>query len=89
MTRVPGWAQMAAVSPTLTRLIELCARRFNKPASELKATADVFESLGLDSMQLMTLLSELEQTFNVEIPDYELREVRTFEQLAACIDQRL
>jgi acyl carrier protein len=80
---------MGRVTPTVTRLIELCARRFHKQASELDATADVFESLGLDSMQLMTLLSELEQAFNVEIPDYELREVRTFEQLAACIDQRL
>lgn len=74
---------------TLSRLIELCARRFHKNPSELDATADVFESLGVDSMQVLSLLSELEQVFNVEIPDYELREVRTFEQLAACIDARI
>ena len=40
-------------------------------------------------MQVLSVLTELEQHFNVEIPDYELREVRTFEQLAACIEQRL
>jgi acyl carrier protein len=69
--------------------MELCARRFNRDAKELDPKADVFESLGVDSMQVLSLLTELEQQFNVEIPDYELREVRTFEQLAACIEQRL
>ncbi|HET8932700.1 MAG TPA: phosphopantetheine-binding protein [Polyangiales bacterium] len=77
------------MSKTLASLIELCARRFNRNPQDLSPSADVFESLGVDSMQVLSLLSELEQEFNVEIPDYELREVRTFEQLAACIEQRL
>jgi acyl carrier protein len=34
-------------------------------------------------------LSELERQFDVEVPDYELREVRTFGQLAECIERRL
>jgi len=80
---------MTRVTTTVSRLIEVCARRFNRNPSELDAHADVFESLGVDSMQVLSLLSELEQHFDVEIPDYELREVRTFEQLASCIDQRL
>ncbi|MET0385715.1 MAG: acyl carrier protein [Polyangiales bacterium] len=74
---------------TLSRLLELCAKRFKKPLSELEPSADVFESLGIDSMQVLSLLSEVEQEFSVEIPDYELRDVRSFEQLAACIDRRL
>lgn len=55
----------------------------------MRPDADVFETLGVDSMQVLSLLSELEQQFEVEIPDYELREVRTFGQLAECIEQRL
>jgi acyl carrier protein len=69
--------------------LELCAQRFKRQAQDLDPAADVFESLGVDSMQVLSLLTELEQEFGVEIPDYELREVRTFEQLAACIDQRV
>jgi acyl carrier protein len=69
--------------------LELCARRFNKSAAELRAEDDVFESLGVDSIQVLSLLSELELHFNVEIPDYELREVRSFAQLAECIERRL
>lgn len=74
---------------TLSRLLELCAKRFKKEPGELDPSADIFESLGIDSMQVLSLLSEVEQVFGVEIPDYELRDVRNFEQLAACIDRRL
>jgi acyl carrier protein len=80
---------MGGVSKTLTSVLELCARRFNKSPNELQADADVFESLGIDSMQVLSLLSELELHFNVEIPDYELRDVRSFAQLAECIERRL
>jgi acyl carrier protein len=79
----------APVATTLNGLLELCARRFNKQPSELRADDDVFQSLGVDSMQVLSLLSELEQHFGVEIPDYELREVRSFAQLAECIERRL
>jgi len=77
------------VATTLSRLVELCATRFNKDPAALRGDADVFETLGVDSMQVLSLLSDLEQQFEVEIPDYELREVRTFAQLADCIEQRL
>jgi acyl carrier protein len=80
---------MPAVTSTLPALIELCAARFGRAARDLSPDADVFQSLGVDSVQLLSLLSELEQHFGVEIPDYELRDVRTFAQLAACIEQRL
>jgi acyl carrier protein len=80
---------MPGVTSTLSTLLELCAKRFGKAPSELSGDADVFQSLGVDSVQLLSLLSEVEQHFGIEIPDYELREVRTFAQLAECIDQRL
>jgi acyl carrier protein len=75
--------------PTVDRVIALAARRFKLDPSGLAAGADVFESLGVDSMQVLELLSELELEFDVEIPDYELRAVKTFEQLARVIDQRI
>jgi acyl carrier protein len=74
---------------TVTQLLSLCAKRFGREAAELRPEGDVFDSLGIDSMQVLSLLSELEQHFEVEIPDYELRDVRSFAQLAECIDRRL
>ncbi|MDD9942942.1 MAG: acyl carrier protein [Myxococcales bacterium] len=73
---------------TVDRLMDLAAGRFKVARESLTADADVFESLGIDSMQVMELLSEVEDEFDIEIPDYELRDVKTFAQLAACIDRR-
>jgi acyl carrier protein len=74
---------------TVQRLIALAAQRFKVEPAGLSPEADVFESLGVDSMQVLELLSELELEFDVEIPDYELRGVKTFGELAQVIDQRL
>lgn len=74
---------------TLTRLIELSARRFKLEPGALAPDADVFDSLGIDSVQVLELLSELEIEFDVEIPDYELRNVKTFAELGRVIDRRL
>lgn len=71
------------------RLIQLAAGRFGRPQAGLTPDSDMFESLGVDSVQVLELLSELEQEFGVEIPDYELRGVKTFSELAAVIARRV
>ena len=76
------------MATTLEQLLDLAGKRFKKDRAALLPAGDVFESLGVDSMQLLELLSELEAHFDVEIPDYELRDVRTFAELAACIERR-
>jgi acyl carrier protein len=74
---------------TVDRIMALSAARFEIDASRLTPEGDVFESLGIDSMQVLELLSELELSLDVQIPDYELRGVKTFAELAKVIDRRL
>jgi acyl carrier protein len=76
------------MSETVTRLIELAARRFGGDASALVPEDDIFDKLGIDSFQAVELMSELEFEFDVEVPDYELQGVRTFRALADTIDRR-
>ena len=77
------------MNATLTRLLDLAAQTYGKDAASLSSGDDFFEALGIDSMQAMELLTELEDSFSVEIPDYELADVRTFEGLAEVIGRRL
>ena len=72
-----------------TRLIGLAAKRFDKDASVLTASDDFFEKLGIDSYQAMDMLTELEDAFDVEIPDYELNGINTFGGRATLIGRRL
>jgi len=72
-----------------TRLIALAAARFGKDPSALAPADDLFETLEIDSFQAMELLTELEETFDVEVPDYEVQRVRSFAGLAEVIGRRL
>ena len=73
----------------LHRLAHLATQRFGPRASDLAADADMFEVLGIDSLQAMDLLTDLEEEFDVEIPDYELQGVNTLGGLAVLIAERL
>lgn len=77
------------MSASYDRLTQLCAKRYSVDASKIEADADIFETLGIDSFQAAELMSELEMEFDVEIPDYELQDIKTFGALAGAIDARI
>jgi acyl carrier protein len=76
------------MSDTATRLIALAAKKFKVDATTLNVEQDFFDALGIDSVQALELLSDLEIEFDVEVPDYELQGVKTFAALAQVIDDR-
>ena len=73
----------------LEQLRDLAAQRFGEQARTLDAHADFFEALGIDSLQALDLLTDLEDAFDVEIPDYEVQGVNTLGGLAALIAERV
>ena len=73
----------------VTRLLTLTRARFGEKADRLSPGDDLYEVLQIDSMEAMDLLTALEDTFEVEIPDYELQGVTTFEGLAQVIARRV
>ena len=72
----------------LEELLSLASSRFNVPRTELSAAANIFDALGIDSIQAMEWLFDLEAHFKIEIDDYELRAVNDFASLAALIDRK-
>ena len=79
----------ARADAVLDRLLALAAERFGKSRDALSPEDDLFDALEIDSMQALSLLTALEETFEVEIPDYEVQDVRTFAELAAVVASRL
>lgn len=79
---------MSAQSSILPRLLELSSARFDKPLSELSGADDFYEALGIDSVDAMSLLTSVEEAFGVEVPDWEVQDVRTFDELASIIARR-
>ena len=74
---------------TIAEILDLAATQFKVPRESLSPNDDFFKKLGIDSLQALSLLTRLEQHFNVELPDYELQGVSDFKTLAERIQSRL
>jgi acyl carrier protein len=80
---------MRTQQQTEDEILNLAAEQFKVPRANLSPTDDFFKKLGIDSLQALSLLTRLEQHFNVELPDYELQGVSDFRTLAERIQSRL
>jgi len=80
---------MPTANETLDEILNLAAAHFRIPRETVAAYDDFFETLRIDSLQALGLLTSLEQHFQVELPDYELQKVTNFRTLANKIQMRL
>jgi acyl carrier protein len=80
---------MPTQQQTIDEVLNLAAAQFQVPRESLSPDDDFFKKLGIDSLQALSLLTRLEQHFNVELPDYELQGVSDFRTLAERIQSRL
>jgi len=80
---------MASHESILEKLLTLAAKRFERDTSGLGPNDDFFDRLAINSYQAMELLTEVEDEWRIEIPDYEVQDVRTFGALAQLIADRI
>lgn len=80
---------MPTLQEVTDEVVKLAAGYFKVPRAELAPDDDFFKKLGIDSLQALTLLSRIENHFDIELPDYELQGVTDFRTLAARIHARL
>lgn len=87
---VMGYCRLMSTSDqTLEQILTLAATHFKVPREKLSADDDFFQTLGIDSLQALDLLTRLEHHFRIELPDYELQGVSDFRTLANRIQSRL
>jgi acyl carrier protein len=70
-------------------ILKLAAAHFNVSREDLSPNDDFFKKLGIDSLQALEMLTRLENHFKIELPDYEMQDVRNFRTLAERIKARL
>ena len=73
----------------VSKLMDLAAKRFERSRDGMNPDDDFFDALGIDSFQAMELMTDVEDEFDVEVPDYELQGVKTFTSLAAVLEKRI
>jgi acyl carrier protein len=83
------YGDMTAIEKTTDEVLQLAAAHFKVPREQLRADDDFFQTLGINSLQALDLLTRIEQHFHIELPDYELQGVSDFRTLAERIQSRL
>jgi acyl carrier protein len=73
------------VSNTLERLQRLFIARFDYKLEELTASTTL-ENLGLDSLDIIDFLFDIEDEFNIKVPDREF-EVTTIQDMVDALDR--
>ncbi|HEX2179522.1 MAG TPA: acyl carrier protein [Actinomycetota bacterium] len=73
----------------LGALKEVLVDRLKVDASTITDDANLFEDLGLDSIDLMTVVMAVEERFSIEVSDDELEDVTTLAQAADLLSNKV
>jgi len=80
---------MAEPQAIVDAILDLASMHFKVERSKLSPDDDFFNTLQIDSLQALELLTRLENHFGVELPDYEMQGVSDFRTLAERIQARM
>ncbi|TKD06524.1 acyl carrier protein [Polyangium fumosum] len=64
-------------------------RQHKQTEIEVSETSHIVADLGIDSLGVMEVLADLEDTFKLTIPDEALREINTIGDVATAVLTRL
>lgn len=69
------------------KLVNYAARQLELDASEIHPDS-TFESLGIDSLDIVEMIMDLESDLGIEL-DLEDQKITTFQELAEFVDSKL
>jgi acyl carrier protein len=73
----------------LNALKEVLVDKLKVESDTITDDANLFEDLGLDSIDLMTVVMAVEEKFNIEVSDEELEDVTTLAQAADILSTKV
>ena len=73
----------------ITKIKSIIADKNGIDESEITAESNFTNDLGMDSLDLVELVLELEREFNIEISDNDAENIRTVGEAVAYIDKQL
>ena len=71
----------------LTKIQELLAEALNIPVEKVTPDAKIVEDLGADSLDVVELLSQLEDEYGIIIPDEDVEKLVTVSDVAMQIEK--
>jgi len=73
---------------TEQKVIALIAKQLGKPANTIKQTDRIVEDIGADSLDVVEMLTNIEDTYGVQIPDDDAAALKTIGDVAKYLDRQ-
>lgn len=70
------------------KVAAILAKQLEVEASEITADTDIVDDLGADSLDIVDLVMNMEEEFDLEIPDEDIEGARTVGDLVKYLEDR-
>ncbi|MBQ8375149.1 MAG: acyl carrier protein [Clostridia bacterium] len=71
----------------LEKIQEMLAEALNLPLEKVTPDANIVEDLGADSLDVVEMLTELEDKYNITIPDEDVDKLKTVRDVAEVLEK--
>ncbi len=73
---------------TAEKIKELIAKQLNKPVSEITDEKEVVKDLGADSLDVVEMLMNFEEEFDISVPESEAVKIKTVGDIIKLINKK-
>jgi acyl carrier protein len=81
--------QMISNTETVfAKIVELISANTGTPAAQITMESS-FQNLGLDSLDALALINDLEEEYSIKIPNTEVLKIRTIGQAVESLSSRI
>lgn len=70
-------------------IIKIIANIAEVPEKSLNKNTNLLSDLDLDSLDLVELISEIEEKYEIEIPDSEIKKIQTIDDIVNYLSQNV
>lgn len=70
-------------------IIKIIAGIAEVPEKSLNKNTNLLSDLDLDSLDLVELISEIEEKYEIEIPDNEIKKIQTIDDIVNFLSQNV
>ncbi|WP_101772791.1 acyl carrier protein [Peptostreptococcus faecalis] len=71
----------------IEKIREILAEQLDVELADIKADSDIQENLGADSLDVMDIMTEIEEEFDIEVEDEVIETLRTPQKIADYINK--